>query len=212
MGSRRVKTLLAAAAALAGGAAVLAGVALSTGSSDRAPAGNPFRGTKAVPGISLPSFALRDHRGRTLTSSELRGRVVLLTFLDSQCKEACPVIAAALARGVDALSARERAGVVAVAISVDPREDTRAGVTRFLAARRATGRIRYLVAPAGELRRLWQEFQILPSARTGNDSLHSAPLRIYSRDGVWRATLHAGADLSHANLLHDVRVALALPG
>lgn len=31
-------------------------------------------------------------------------------------------------------------------------------------------------------------------------------------DGTWLATLHAGADLTHANLLHDVRVALGRAG
>lgn len=207
-----MKALLAVAAGLAGVTAVLLGIALSTGGSSGASASSPFRGTKAVPGIGLPAFVLRDHRGRPLSAAELRGRVVLLTFLDSQCTEACPVIAAALARGIDALSQRERAGVVAVAISTDPREDTPASVSRFLGARHALGRIRYLTAPAPELRRLWKEFQILPSEQTGSDSLHSAPVRIYGRDGTWLATLHAGADLTHANLLHDVRVALGRAG
>jgi len=34
-------------------------------------------------------------------------------------------------------------------------------------------------------------------------------VRIYDRDGVWVSTLHAGADLTTENLVHDVRVALA---
>lgn len=212
MGPRRLKTLLVGLAGLAVLTVVLLGIALSTGGSSGASASDPFRGTKAVPGISLPAFVLSDHRGRPISAAELRGRVVLLTFLDSQCTEACPVIAAALARGVDALSQREAADVVAVAISTDPREDTPASVSRFLGARHALGRIRYLIAPAPELRRLWKEFQILPSEQSGSSSVHSAPVRIYGRDGTWLATLHAGADLSHANLLHDVRVALARSG
>ena len=56
---------------------------------------------------------------------------------------------------------------------------------------------------------MWTALQVLPSLDSGKDSLHSAPLRIYGRNGVWVATLHAGADLSEENLLHDIRTALA---
>jgi hypothetical protein len=49
---------------------------------------------------------------------------------------------------------------------------------------------------------------ILSSLQTGDDTLHSAPVRVYEAGGVWAATLHAGADLTPAILAHDVRVAL----
>ncbi|HEX7525396.1 MAG TPA: hypothetical protein VF327_03765, partial [Gaiellaceae bacterium] len=38
-----------------------------------------------------PQFALRDQRGRVVSLSALRGRTVVLTFLDSLCRQACPV-------------------------------------------------------------------------------------------------------------------------
>jgi hypothetical protein len=63
-----------------------------------------------------------------------------------------------------------------------------------------------------ELRSLWTELQLLPSLDTGQDTLHSAPLRIYDREGVWVATLHAGTDLSEENLLRDIRTALDADG
>jgi hypothetical protein len=51
-------------------------------------------------------------------------------------------------------------------------------------------------------------FTSCPRSGTGRDTLYSAPLRIDDRSGIWVATLHAGADLSEANLLY-IRVALA---
>jgi protein SCO1/2 len=205
-----VKTLGIALAALLGLAVLVGAVVLATRGSGSVSSGeDPFRGSEAVQGIQLPAFALRDHLGRPLRSSELAGRVTLLTFLDSQCTESCPVIASVLARGIDALSADERERVVAVAVSTDPREDTRGSVDDFLRARHALGRLRFLVAPQAELQRLWKVFQILSSVESGSDSLHSAPVRIYGADGTWLATLHAGADLTHVNLLHDLRVALS---
>jgi hypothetical protein len=38
--------------------------------------------------------------------------------------------------------------------------------------------------------------------------MHSAPVRIYDREGRWRSTLHAGVDLTPANLAHDIGLAL----
>lgn len=38
--------------------------------------------------------------------------------------------------------------------------------------------------------------------------MHSAPVRIYDRDGLWVSTLHARADLTPENLAHDIEAAL----
>jgi hypothetical protein len=37
-------------------------------------------------------------------------------------------------------------------------------------------------------------------------------VRIYDRNGTWVTTLHPGADLTEANLAHDIRAALAAEG
>jgi cytochrome oxidase Cu insertion factor (SCO1/SenC/PrrC family) len=177
------------------------------------PEEGPYRGSEPPGRIELVDFALRDHAGTLVRSSRLRGKVVLLTFLDSQCTEACPVIAAQVARAFDSLSRAERRRVFAVAISTDPEEDTAASVRAFLRRNRALGKLHYVGGgePEASLRKMWKRFRVLSSLASGEDALHSAPLRIYNRDGVWVATLHAGVDLSPANVVHDVRVALSRP-
>lgn len=205
-----MKVLVAGAAGLVAFLAVVALVVASRGGPPEladTPAG-PFRGSEAPAGIRLPSFSLRDESGRRVRAADLRGRVLLLTFLDAQCTESCPVIAWEVARTLDALEAGERRRVVAVGISTDPAEDTPEAVGSFLRRQHAQGRLRYLTGSLATMRSLWRAFQILPSVDSGSDSLHSAPVRIYSSDGEWLATLHAGADLTKQNLLHDVRVAL----
>lgn len=167
-----------------------------------------FRGSSPPPGLTLPGFALPDSSGERLSSEELRGKIVIVTFLDTQCTESCPIIAAQIGRALDLLNTDERGRVVAVAFSTDPDEDTPASVHDFLRRHRVEGRLHYLVAPVDELRPLWTAFQISPSHDTGQDSLHSAPVRIYSADGIWISTLHVGADLTPENLAHDLRVAI----
>lgn len=190
---------------------VLAAVALSGREDEKAvvgPGGSPYRGSEPPGTIHLPQFALRDYTGETVRSSDLLGRVALVTFLDSQCEESCPIVASQVARTIDTLRSGERTRVVAVAISTDPKEDTPASVERFLRRQRAVGRLRFLSAPELQMRPLWKAFQILASAESGDDEVHSAPVRVYDRRGVWVSTLHVGADLTVSNLAHDIRVAL----
>jgi protein SCO1/2 len=199
--------VLAIGAILAIGASVALVVSLGRGSSVT-PSG-PYRGSQPPGGIRIPDFALPNHTGRVVRSSDLAGAVTVLTFLDSQCTESCPVITWTVARAIDTLAPAERRDIRAVAITTDPAEDTRQSVRRFLARNRALGRLLYVGGgqPEGELHKLWSEFQILSSLASGEDALHSAPVRIYDR-GEWVATLHPGADLTEANLVHDIRVAL----
>ena len=168
----------------------------------------PFRGSEPPARIRMPAVSLRDYTGAIISSPSLRGKVTVLTFLDTRCKEACPIIAGEIASTAALLTPAERDQVVFVAITSDPTVDTPAAIRAFLERHHSVGTLHYLSGPVPTLRRLWRAFQILSSLESGEADTHSAPVRIYSRDGIWLATQHPGADLSPANLAHDIRVAL----
>ena len=50
-------------------------------------------GWRRIPPRTAPPFALTDQRGHEVSSSSLRGKLVLLTFLDPVCTSDCPLIA-----------------------------------------------------------------------------------------------------------------------
>ena len=50
------------------------------------PSEGPFKGSEPPLRIELVDFALRDHEGALVRSSSLRGKVVLVTFLDSRAR------------------------------------------------------------------------------------------------------------------------------
>ena len=206
--SRHAMLALAIGAVLGVGAA--GALMASFGGGSPAAGSGRYRGSEPPGGIAMRDFSLRNFDGRPVRSTDLAGRVTVLTFLDSQCTESCPVIAWTVARTIDALTPAERQDVQAVAISTDPAEDTERSVRRFLARNRAAGRLFYLGGgqPEAELRDVWNAFMVLSSLESGADTLHSAPVRIYDRNSEWVTTLHAGADLTEANLAHDLRVAL----
>jgi protein SCO1 len=167
-----------------------------------------YRGSRPPSGMQAADFRLRNYTGREVALSELRDNVLVLTFLDAQCKESCPLIAATAPRALARLDAEDRGRVAFVAISTDPREDTPAAVRSFLRRYGAEGTLEYLIGPEGAVRRAWQDYGVLASEVTGSDTMHSAPVRIYAPGGEWVSSLGAGADLSPRNLAHDIEVAL----
>ena len=134
---------------------------------------------------------------------------MLVTFLDSDCRAQCPVIAGQLGSALKRMSSSDRRRVTAIAVSVNPRIDTRASVVRFLRQHHALGQVRYLSGDLPDLRRAWKAFQIVSAYETGNADIHSADVRVFDPAGVWVATLHAGVDLTPENLAHDTLTALA---
>ena len=69
--------------------------------------------------IPAPGFTLTDQHGRPVTLSSLRGKVVLLTFLDPVCVTDCPLIAQEFRQAGQLLGA-SRQQVDLVAVDVNP--------------------------------------------------------------------------------------------
>jgi protein SCO1/2 len=195
--------VVAAALMLLLGAGAVGAFALTRGSEND----GAYRGSKVPSGQSLPPFVLRDHRGTVVRAKALEGKVVVLTFLETKCREACPFIAGQIGIAFRRMQPAQREGVTAVAISTHPEDDTPATARAFLQRERAERFIHYLVGSEKELRPVWRAFKILSAFETGDADVHSAPVRIYDRESRWVTTLHAGADLTPANLIHDVTLA-----
>lgn len=136
-----------------------------------------------------------------------RGRVVLLSFVDTKCRETCPIVTSVIAAAYRRLGAPERREVVPLLVTVSPRLDTRSSVRSFLAKRHALA-LDYLVGSVKQLRPIWHAYGILPAVDTGNADIHSSDVRVFDRRGVWVSTQHAGVDLTPSNLVADVRTAL----
>jgi cytochrome oxidase Cu insertion factor (SCO1/SenC/PrrC family) len=189
-------------AALVAALAIPAGVLLARGGEE-----TDFRGSEPPAGLTLPPFELRDETKRPVSSAGLRGKVLAVTFLDTECTEACPIIAAQMAQAMRALG-DEQERITAIAITADPVGDTQARIRAFLGRYRAKGLVHYLDGSVAELRPVWRGFKVASSLDSGDSNMHSAPVRVYDGEGHWRSTLHAGVDLTATNLAHDLRLAL----
>ncbi len=57
------------------------------------PAGTAeLMGLQGLPSVRAPNFALVDQYGRSLSLSALRGRPVVLEFMDPHCTDICPIV------------------------------------------------------------------------------------------------------------------------
>jgi protein SCO1/2 len=186
-------------------AVVAAAVATLTRADGRS---EKYRGSRPPSGIDLPNFALRSYTGRMVRRSELSGKAVVVTFLETECEEACPIIAGEIARAAGRLPTPAVKRTAFIAISTHPRDDRPASVRHFLATHHALGKLDYLVGSEQELRPVWADFAVLSALDSGSANTHSASVRVYDTAGEWVSTLHAGVDLTPESLAHDVITAL----
>jgi cytochrome oxidase Cu insertion factor (SCO1/SenC/PrrC family) len=188
----RTRLVVAAAIGLVTVIAAFAAAAVVLGFSTSS-SSKPLHGDAVWPGQGRPAPAvhLRDQAGRVISLASLRGRVVAVTFLDSHCRQACPVEAQQLAAVDRMLPAKERPEIVV--ISVNP-ADTPATVARFVHKARWSGPWTWLMGTEAQLRPVWRRFaiEVLPpgSVVNGvkvNDIAHSTAMYLIDPSGRERS-------------------------
>jgi cytochrome oxidase Cu insertion factor (SCO1/SenC/PrrC family) len=132
-----------------------------------------------------PGFALRDQTGASVSLAALRGRPVLLTFLDSQCKQQCPIQGRQLASILRRLPAAQRP--VLVVVTVDPSGDTPAGIRHAMTEWGLAGPWSWywLNGAQRRLAVVWHFYGIRVDPSSG-DIVHSLVLYLIDRDGYER--------------------------
>jgi len=132
-----------------------------------------------------PNFTLRDSRGGRLEFASLRGRPVILTFMDSQCHQECPLEGRALAAAFRLTPAADRPLVVAV--SVNPWEDTPGSARRAMKRFGLAGfSWRWLLGTKAQLEPVWKKYRIVVR-RTSGDVEHTDALYLVDAKGYERA-------------------------
>lgn len=193
----RVRLALMASATIA-----LVAIATFVVFSDPTPAPSETAVTGGFAGSIRPqappaAFLLRDQDGRAVAAADLRGDPVIVSFLYTTCDDDCPTIAQQVRGALDDLGR----DVPAIAISVDPANDTPARARRFIARQRLTGRMRFLLGSEDELQRVWREFGVQPQEE-GRE--HSAIVVVLDSGGVARVSFPID-QLTPEALAHDLR-------
>ena len=163
------------------------------------------------PPSPAPPFALRDQFGRLVRLESLRGRPVVIAFVYSHCREACPLAATKISHAHRELGAAA-AKVAWLAISADPRTDTEASVRAFSRQRGLLHSWRYLYRPQRATLRTLKAYGIQPQLTTASAAKapflqHSAYVAVLDRNGR-RVESFTDTSLTSADLTHDLRLLL----
>jgi protein SCO1 len=166
-------------------------------------AASPFDGPTLPAGLHAANFSLTDQSGHRVTLAHYRGHVIALTFIHSLCHDACPLMVQDIKGALSQLPGNG-AGVIAIGVSVDPSQDTRANRQKFLAQQGMTGRMSFLNGPASYLKRVvWKDYAIAPE--NGTVENHSAYILLVDRAGLERVGFPAD-QATPEGLAHDIQV------
>ncbi len=155
-----------------------------------------------------PDFALRDQQQRLVRLSALRGKVVLLTFLFTHCKDVCPLTAERLNSSLYLIGAK-RSQVRILAVSVDPKGDTPRSVALFIHTHRLLPQFRYLTGSRAALDTIWHAYGVQSTVRAGAGIDHTLYTLLLDRNGRGRVLYDSTA--RSASVAHDLRLLLATP-
>ena len=190
-----------------------------------------FNGTVLTNPDVAPEFDLVNQFDRPVTLDDFADRVVVLTFLYTNCPDVCPIVTTQLRDTQDALGP-DVENVAFVAISTDPERDTVSAAHEYLAKWGLVDRWDYLVGDRERLEPIWKDYFInpvidprdplasgspTPEARGAVDALrsevierylviHSAPVFLIDREGIRRVVFTP--PLEPEKLAEDIRLLL----
>ena len=146
-------------------------------------------------------FALPDQDGDVVSLRSLRGRVVVLAPMYTTCQDSCPLVAQQIRDVIGDLPGGEREQVKALALSVDPANDSADSARSFLLEQRVRGFMDFLVGSRDELRPVWRAYGFSPQTESVE---HNSWVVLIDRQGRQRVGFPIDF-LTPEALGHDLR-------
>jgi len=195
---------------IAGGVALLAiGGSSSPATSARAKAASLDAAGVLTPVAAAPALELRNYLGAPVNIESYRGKAVLVTFLYTNCPDVCPLIASNLRVALNLMGSAGARKVQIIAVSVDPRGDTRQAVAAFLERHGMTGRMQYLIGSAPELARVWKAWGVGSERDAQQPQLVNHTGIIYGVTGSGKRLAVYAASFEPSAIAHDVPILAA---
>jgi cytochrome oxidase Cu insertion factor (SCO1/SenC/PrrC family) len=141
-----------------------------------------------VPGVTAPGFTLTDQNGHTLSLASLRGKVVVLEFMDPHCTDICPIVSQEYVDAYHDLGPLA-SKVVFAAVNVNQYHAAVADVAAFSRAHQLTSipGWHFFTGPVKKLRAVWRDYNIEVAApHPDGDILHTSAVYFIDQQGKER--------------------------
>ena len=141
-----------------------------------------------VPGIRAPGFRLTDQQGHTMTLASLRGKVVVLEFMDPHCTDICPIVSQEFVDAYHQLGA-QASKVVFAAINVNQYHARVQDMAAYSTAHQlnTVASWHFFTGPLPALRTAWRDYNIEVQAPSPNaDIIHTSAVYFIDAKGTER--------------------------
>ena len=155
-----------------------------------------------------PEFALTRQDGARVGLADLRGKVVVVTFIYATCADTCPLLTAKLV-GIQRRLGADGARVRFVAITVDPVKDTPEALRRYAEGHgaKAPGWL-FLTGTEEEIGEVARRYGIYVKKRPAGDVDHTFLTSLIDGEGVLRVQ-YLGVRFDPGEFLGDLRSLLS---
>jgi len=160
-----------------------------------------FAGGELNPPQPTPDFTLTDQSGQKVSMADQRGKLVLVTFLYTNCPDVCPLITQNLNQALQMLGAK-RDDVRVLAVSVDPEGDTPEAVSKYAQAHHLLPEFHYLIGTRDELTQVWKDYDVAAVASDPELVDHTAYTMLVDESGEGRVIYDASVKAK--DVVHDV--------
>lgn len=133
----------------------------------------PFGGVPPYEGTELtgeaPDFKLTDQHGSVIQLSDFRGKVIVLTFMDSKCVDTCPLTAFHFRQAYQQLNSEESGQIVFLGINVNVEASEVVDVYQITQSWRLDEipTWHFLTGDPAELEQVWQEYNVAVHLQDG---------------------------------------------
>jgi len=151
-----------------------------------------------------PGFALTMQDGARVGLADLRGKVVVVTFIYASCADTCPLLTAKLV-GIQRRLGADGPRVRFVAITVDPVKDTPAALRRYAGGHgaKAPGWL-FLTGTEEDIGEVARSYGVYVKKRPAGDVDHTFLTSLIDGEGVLRVQ-YLGVRFDPDELLRDIQ-------
>jgi protein SCO1/2 len=154
---------------------------------------------------SAPEFALTNFDGGRVALTDLRGKVVAITFIYATCTDTCPLLTSKLVRLGQRMGNEFGAKVAFVAITVDPERDTPDVLRSYAQAHGARGPgWAFLTGTPAEIKNVVQRYGVFARKTDRGDVDHTFLTSLVDRAGTLRVQ-YMGVRFDPDEMLRDLR-------
>lgn len=157
-----------------------------------------------IPGKTAANFTLTNQFGKKESLKSFRGKVVVLSFIDSRCTTVCPLTAVVF-RNVQYDLGKQSKQVVFVAVNANPVHTSVNAVYQWSKSHHMLHAWQYLTGPSASLKKIWAHYYVASKVLKGGTISHIPAVYVIGPHGHERWMYLNSASANHEAIGLQVR-------